>query len=107
MKRRDQKNEKQERDKGKVEGGGGRTSAVGGSGFQDLVAAQTQLEEGGCSASIPRELSAQNQHRHTTAPLLVASDCAVLCAFRGDYYAGEEAVEGPTDEDDVVEWDGG
>jgi hypothetical protein len=37
---------------------GRRTSAVGRSGFQDLVAAQTQLEEEGCSASIPRELSA-------------------------------------------------
>ena len=45
-------------------------------------------------------------HRHTTAPLLVASDCAVCALFRGDYYAGEEAVEGRTDEDDVVEWEG-
>jgi len=47
---------------------GRRTSALFVSGFQDLVAAQTQLE-GGCSASIPRELSAGPQPAHNrTSP---------------------------------------
>jgi hypothetical protein len=47
-------------------------------------------------------------HRHTTAPLLVASGCVVSCAFTGGTTMSErKRRKSQRTRDDVVEWDGG
>jgi hypothetical protein len=77
-----------------------RTAYLGSSrsGFQDLVAAQTQLEERGCSASIPREFSAETTPTHNRTSPRCEWLCRVVRFYRGDYYVRKEAKEEPTDE---------
>lgn len=70
----------------------------GRSGFQDLVAAQTQL--GGYSASIPRGLDAGSLQPHLSS----SSDVNPERSWKD--FVQKRCGRGTTGDDDVVRWDG-